>query len=31
MLPGDFYVGDDFSHFFRAEVMYTFKKALPKR
>ena len=31
MLPGDFYVGDDFAHFFRVEVMYTFKKALPKR
>jgi hypothetical protein len=30
MLPGDFYVGDDFAHFFRFEVMYTFKKALLK-
>jgi hypothetical protein len=30
MLPGDFYVGNDFAHFFRFEVMYTFKKALLK-
>ncbi len=30
MLPGDFYVGDDFAHFFRAEIIYTFKKALLK-
>jgi hypothetical protein len=30
MLPGNFYAGDDFAHFFRVEVMYTFKKALLK-
>ena len=30
MLPGDFYVGNDFGHFFRFEVTYTFRKALLK-